>query len=251
MLKVGLIGFGKIGKKIYKELMNEVEFTFIYDKLVPQGEEAREIAISSVADLEKKCQEKPDMVIECAVATLLNEIAPIILKYTNLMAFSLTAFANRDFEERVKEICSIYHHRFFIPHGAILGLDGIFDAKPILESVKVTTTKKPNNLGLTNSVRQVVYDGTTRGACSAFPRNVNVHAALAVIGLGFDRTHSIIVSDPDSPGNTHNIEIAANGCSFTICVESTPGKGVTGSYTPVSAVSSTRRLLLGTDITIV
>ena len=132
----------------------------------------------------------------------------------------------------------------------MLGLDGIFDGRSVLESVKVTTTKRPKNLGRDDKERTVLYEGPTRGACKAYPRNVNVHAGLAMAGLGLDKTQSIIVSDPDSPGNSHKIEIEAEGCRFTIDVLSKPVSGVTGAYTPVSAAASVRRVLFKKGIVI-
>lgn len=58
------------------------------------------------------------------------------------------------------------------------------------------------------------------------------------------------MSDPDVAGNTHKIEIEADGCRFAIDVLSTPGSGVTGAYTPVSAASSVRRILFKKGIVI-
>lgn len=250
MKKVGLIGFGTIGKYIYENLKNEVEFTFIYDVVAPKEENAAKLYISTVDELETKCASGVDLVIETAVASVVIAVAPIVLKYSDFIAFSTTAFAEEGFPEQVNELCEKYGHSFYIPHGAILGLDGIFDGRKVLESVKITTTKKPKNLGRTDDVRTILYDGPTRGACKAYPRNVNVHAGIAMAGLGFEKTQSVIIADPDSPGNTHKIEIEAEGCRFTINVLSKPVSGVTGAYTPVSACSSVRRILFKKGIVI-
>lgn len=150
----------------------------------------------------------------------------------------------------MEDLCNTYGHTFYVPHGAILGLDGVFDGCSVLESVKITTIKKPKNLGRTDTKRTVLYEGPTRGACKAYPRNVNVHAGIAIAGLGFEKTQSVIIADPDSPGNTHKIEIEAEGCQFIIDVLSKPVSGVTGVYTPVSACSSVRRILFKKGIVI-
>ncbi len=249
--KVGLIGFGTIGSFIYKELCkDDVEFVFVYDAKEPSDDTAKKIFISSHEQLEAKLAEGVDLVIEAAISKVVNELAPIILKYTDFIAFSTTAFAVEGFKEQVEGLCAQYGHTFYVPHGAILGLDGIFDGKKVLQKVTITTTKRPANLGLTNTERQVMYEGPTRGACKAFPRNVNVHAGIAISGLGMENTTSRIVSDPDSPGNTHKIEIEAEGCNFTIDVLSKPVGKVTGAYTPYSATSSVRRILFKKGIVI-
>lgn len=250
MKKVGLIGFGTIGKYIYEHLKGEAEFAFIYDVVAPADEAAKKIYISKPEELEARCAEGVDLVVECALAKVTIAMAPIVLKHTDFLAFSTTAFAEEGFKEEVEELCAKYGHTFYIPHGAILGLDGVFDGQSVLESVKITTIKRPKNLGRDDKVRTVLYEGPTRGACKAYPRNVNVHAGIAMAGLGLDNTQSVIIADPDSPGNTHKIEIEAKGCRFTIDVLSKPVSGVTGAYTPVSACSSVRRILFKKGIVI-
>lgn len=244
MKKIGLIGFGKIGQYIYQQFQEEpVEISFIYDHTPPADLALKKLYIDTPKAVAEKCAEGLDLVVECATADALVELMPIILQYTDLLAFSVTAFADESFEAAVKEVCQMHGHTFYIPHGAVLGLDGIFDGKDILESVTVVTTKKPSTLGLDNTERKVIYDGPTRAACKLFPRNVNVHAAIALAGLGFDNTKSQIISDPNSPGNTHHIEVKANGVVFSIDLTSVAGSGVTGAYTPISAVASLKRVL--------
>ena len=191
----------------------------------------------------RRCANGVDLVVEVATSQAVVEFAPEILRYSDLAVFSSTAFADPAFEQLVSVTCREYSRKVYVPHGAILGVDGLFDGRDVLEDVVITTTKRPENLGRTDSSKTVLYDGPTRDACKAFPRNVNVHACIALGGLGFDRTRSRIVSDPDSPGNSHLIEIKAKGCWFKIEVLSDPISGVTGAYTPVSACASIRRLL--------
>jgi aspartate dehydrogenase len=133
--------------------------------------------------------------------------------------------------------------RLYIPHGAILGLDGIYDGRSVIEEVTITTTKNPKNLGLKEPASGVLYDGPTRGACDAFPRNVNVHAAVAVVGLGFDRTRSVVVADPNTTQMTHEIHVKGPGLEWNIRISSKPVGAVTGSYTPESAAMTVRRIL--------
>lgn len=249
--KVGLLGFGTIGKYLYKELAKDgVEIAFVYCTKEPQEKEVKDLFISTPEQLEAKCQEGVDLVIEAAVSKVVVEVAPMVLQYADFLAFSTTAFAEAGFEEKVAGICQQYNHAFHVPHGAILGLDGIFDGKKVLEKVTITTTKKPANLGREDKERTILYEGPTRGACKAYPRNVNVHASIAIAGLGFDKTISKIVSDPNAAGNTHHIEIEAEGCNFAVDVLSKPVSGVTGAYTPVSAYASAKRVLFKTGIVI-
>jgi aspartate dehydrogenase len=192
-----------------------------------------------------------DLVIETATAQAATELAPVILKYSDMVIFSTTAFADRDFQEKAQILCQEFRHNIFIPHGAILGLDGLIDGREVLQSVSITTTKRPENLARQDKVRTILYQGPTREACKLYPRNVNVHAGIALAGMGFDATHSRIISDPASPGNMHEIEIKAQGCKFYIQVLSDPIAGVTGAYTPVSAYNSVRRILFREGIVVI
>jgi len=249
--KIGLIGFGTIGKYIFEHLSNdEVEFVFVFDKQESTDHRIADIFVNSAEEVAEKCEQELDLVIETATAQAVVELAPIVLKFTDMAIFSSTAFADKEFQVQIEQLCHTYKHNVFVPHGAILGLDGIFDGKKVLQEVSITTTKRPENLGRTDSVRTILYEGSTRDACKMYPRNVNVHAGIALAGLGFDKTQSKIISDPASLGNTHTIEIKAESCSFRIEVLSTPISGVTGAYTPVSACSSIRRILFRDGIVI-
>lgn len=250
--RVGLIGFGVIGKYLYEKLSADgVEFAFVYDKLATGGMSAVKVFTNSFESVERQCQKGVDLVIEAAAVQAVVETGPTILKYADMLIFSLCSFADQAFADEIESTCKTYDHRVFIPHGAILGLDGIQDGRDILEAVSITTTKRPESLGRKEQVRTVLYEGPTREACRLYSRNVNVHAGVALAGLGFDKTVSRIVADPAAAGNTHVIEIKAKGCGFKVEVVSEPVAGVTGAYTPVSAYSAARRILSGPSMVIV
>lgn len=250
--KVGIIGYGTIGKYIFEKLSkDEVEFVFVFDRKAIADERIAGIFIDSAEEIARKCALGLDLVIETATSQAVVELAPAILRFTDMVVFSATAFADQEFQNRINQVCATYKHNIYVPHGAILGLDGIVDGKDVLQEVSITTTKRPENLGRTDTCRTILYEGSTRNVCRMYPRNVNVHAGIALAGLGFDKTQSKIISDPESPGNTHSIEIKAAGCKFKIDVVSEPISGVTGAYTPVSAYSSIRRILFREGLVII
>lgn len=247
---VGLIGFGTIGQYLFKKLSKDgVNFAFIYDKAYESNSDIP--LIRTLDEVEAAFLEEVDLVIEAANPQAVVEAAPITLKYADLLSFSTCAFSDQLFTDEMEKKCTTYNHHIYIPHGAMLGLDGIYDGKEVLESVFVTTTKRPENLGRSDSEKTVIYEGTTREACKLYSRNVNVHAGIAIAGLGFDKTISKIISDPDTLGNTHEIRIKARGCAFNIEIVSDPISGVTGAYTPVSAYSAVRKILFKTSLVII
>ena len=151
--QVALIGFGTIGQYVFRQLRShdDIEITGIYEvnqqalTMVPDH-----LAVSSPEGLEELLAGgKIDLAIETATQQAVVELAPAILEYADLVVFSTTAFADEQFEAKALELCSRLSRRIYIPHGAILGLDGIRDGRDKLESVTITTIKKPANLGRT------------------------------------------------------------------------------------------------------
>ncbi|MDX9860228.1 MAG: DUF108 domain-containing protein [Rhodospirillales bacterium] len=253
MLKrVGLVGSGTIGRHIVRALLESefAQIAFICD-LDVRG--AAEIApgVDVFDDLAGISTRRADLVVEAANAEVMQRIALDVLAKGNFLPFSVTALANNDFYCSVLEQCKRCGTVLFVPHGALLGLDGVFDGRTIIESVTIRTIKKPANLGLAETEVGTIYDGPTREACRRFPRNVNVHAALALVGLGFDHQRSIIVSDPETPSMRHEIEISGPGIEWKLMIASVPVGTVTGSYTPSSAASTVMRTLkVGSGITL-
>ena len=109
--------------------------------------------------------------------------------------------------------------------------------------MSIETTKNPASLGREDTRRTVVFEGPTSQACKCYPRNVNVHAAVALAGIGFDRTESKIISDPAVHTNTHVIRVKGAGIDMQLQVSSFSEGGVTGKYTPYSACGSLHRIL--------
>ena len=248
---VGLIGFGAIGSFIYEKLSQDnVEFAFVYDSAPIADARIAAVFTQDKQEVLRRSQHV-DLVIEAAVTAVVHELAPTILEHTNMLILSVTALADDAFREQVQAICQTTGHTLYVPHGAVLGIDGIFDGRPALKQVRMTTTKPPASLGGAGAqAATVLYEGPTREACKLFPRNVNVHACVAFAGVGFDRTHSKIIADPQARGNSHRIEVEAEGYDFTVEITSRPVSTVTGAST-LAVYSSIKRILFPQGITIV
>lgn len=248
--KVGFLGFGKIGKALYHEIVDHKLGEVVFVQCLPECFNQIE-GLTYIQEYEEELYKQTDLIIECAKADVLSNNITGILKYCDLLPFSLTAFSEASFEKQIKELSQSYGHHVYVPHGAILGLDGIMDGASIWDKVTIETVKNPDSLGRKDTEVTVLYDGTTRGACKEYPRNVNVHAAVALTGIGFDRTYSRIISDPSVHSNTHIISLDGSGVHMELKVSSFADGGVTGKYTPMSACGSVRRILEDNYIRIV
>lgn len=240
MKKIALLGFGVIGKKLYEQILKEslLEIIFIYD---PKEEVPTHLALANPPSGDDFA--KVDLVIEIAASKVVESFGREIVKHTDLMPFSLTALANQKLFDDILEVAILHQHRLFIPHGAILGLDGIFDGRNLFDEVQIVTIKNPKSLGRNDMARSIVYEGNARDVAELMPKNVNVHAALALAGIGFDKTKSVLISDPGIKENTHMITVKNADTVFEIVTRSNPIGAVTGAFTPISAYGSIKRAL--------
>lgn len=243
--RVGIMGAGTIGRTLIDALtrLDTVEIVFVFDQQPALDNNFGLPSNVFVSEEEKLLDIPVDLVIEAAVPSIVAQFAPRFLKTSDFCAFSCTALADSRTEQAIKEASLAFGRRFYVPHGAVLGLDGITDGRELIEKLTITTTKSGKSLGLDPNAEGVVFEGTAREVCARFPRNVNVHAALAIAGIGFDRTASRIVAVPGQVANEHAIVVEGNGFAWDLKITSQSLGGVTGAYTPHSAVGSIMRIL--------
>ena len=243
MASVGFLGFGKIGKVMFEHLkkQNGHSAAFVHTRTV---ENHMNLDCPVVNELDESiCG--ADLIVECATADVLKQYFEYYIQQGDVLIFSLTAFSDKDFAEKAFTLSKRFGTRLYFAHGAIMGLDGIYDARDILNSVTIETIKNPRSLGRDDTERTVIFEGVTREICELYPRNVNVHAAIALAGIGFETTVSKVISDPDVETNSHIIWLDGDGFRSRLDISSFSTGGVTGKYTPISACGSLDRILGG------
>jgi aspartate dehydrogenase len=147
--------------------------------------------------------------------------------------------------------------RILVPTGALLGLDAVIAAaQGGIASVNMITRKPPQGLLgapylLAHHIEiaelaepRRVFSGTARDAARGFPANVNVAAALALAGIGPDRTMVEIWADPSVTRNIHRIEVEAEAARFVMQVENVPSEENprTGRLTALSVIAALKKL---------
>ena len=90
-----------------------------------------------------------------------------------------------------------------------------------------------------------LFEGSAREAVRGFPANVNVSAALALAGIGPDRTRVAVWADPGVSRNVHHIEVVADSARFSMRIENVPSleNPRTGQITAFSALAYLRGLV--------
>jgi aspartate dehydrogenase len=123
-----------------------------------------------------------------------------------------------------------------------------------VESVTIETRKPPRGLDgapylvkhgidvLAVNAPTVVFEGNALDAAAGFPANVNVAAALALAGVGPERTTVRIWADPEAERNMHTIRVEAAAARLTMTVENVPSEANprTGKLTPLSVLACLR-----------
>jgi predicted dinucleotide-utilizing enzyme len=249
--RIGLVGFGYIGRYVYEQISARpelgLEIAFIHE----QAAERRaglppEVILPDICDFASR---RPDLVVEMAHPAVTRQFGEMFLRETDYMPLSMTAFADETLQQRLLETARQSGTCLFIPHGAVVGLENIFEGRDLWEEVTMVMKKSPKNLDFSAAPQckaaeitkaTVLYDGPTRAICPLFPRNVNSHATVALAGIGFDRTRSVLVADPALDVSV--IEITAQGKGAAMRIErSNPLKGVSGVFTLNSTLAAITR----------
>ncbi|WP_049800730.1 aspartate dehydrogenase domain-containing protein [Cupriavidus necator] len=243
-MKVGFIGAGRIARSVADALIvagHDVAFVLSRNSQKAKERFPETSCISSMDELDAS---DIRLVIEAASAEAIREHGPKVLERFDFAILSTTALSTPAIETSLTEAAQEHRTRLHLLTGGIVGLDGLSAVRSSLEAVEIETVKTPAAWGIEpHEGRKVLFDGSTREACEAFPRNVNVHASVAHASLGFDQCRSRLISDPSTPALTQNLRVAGPDFGWTIQLHSQSIGGVTGSLTPRSVVGNTLRLL--------
>src|SRR5690242_3446164 len=195
-----------------------------------------------------------DLAVECAPAAVLEDICrPMLQAGKRVMVLSAGGLLPRP---HLVELAKANGGQIIVPTGALLGLDAVAAAaEGEIHSVRMITRKPPAGLsgapylvkkgisvtGLNAAKR--IFAGTAREAAAGFPENVNVVAALALAGIGPDRTTIEIWADPAVARNCHTIEVDADSARFSLAIENIPSENPkTGRITALSVLAALRKL---------
>ncbi|MDE2514675.1 MAG: aspartate dehydrogenase [Rhodospirillales bacterium] len=197
-----------------------------------------------------------DIVVEAAPAALFAAIAtPALAAGRILVPASVGALLGR---MELVELARAHGGRIVVPTGALLGLDAVrAAAEDGVSRITLETRKPPGGLegapyllangislaGLTEAKR--VFVGNARQAAEGFPANVNVGAALALAGIGAERTQVEIWADPAVARNTHTVRVEAEAARFVMTIENVPSaeNPRTGRITALSVLACLRGLV--------
>jgi len=258
-IRVAIAGLGAIGKAIAVKLSTGavpgIELTAVSAKNHEKAHEfirtlAHPVQVLHLEDLEPHA----DIVVECAPAEFLGDIiSPFLKKQKKAIVLSVGAILFRpDLVELAKQTGGV----IMVPTGALIGLDAVVAAaEGQIYSARMVTRKPPNGLlgapyliehgisleGLKEPLK--VFTGNAKDAAKGFPANLNVVVALALAGLGPDKTFLEIWADPTVVHNTHTIFVESDSAKFTMTMQNIPSENPrTGRITSLSVVAMLRKM---------
>ncbi|TMJ01089.1 MAG: aspartate dehydrogenase [Alphaproteobacteria bacterium] len=257
-MRIAIAGLGTIGRTLARRLADGLPGLSLACVAARDEEKARgwldeegiEVPIVALAEFPAHA----DLAVECAPAALLEQICrPMLSASKQVMVLSCGALLPRP---ELLALARDNGGRIIVPTGGLLGLDAVAAAaEGTIHSVRMTTRKPPNGLAgaphlVNNAISlaglneaKLVFSGTARDAAAGFPANVNVVAALALAGIGPDRTMIDIWADPAVTRNCHVIEVDADSARFTLAIENVPSENPkTGRIVALSIIATLRKL---------
>ena len=203
----------------------------------------------------EKLGDVADIVIESVPASNFEKVArPALEKGRMFMPLSVGAMLNHmDLVDLAREKGG----RIIVPTGALIGLDAVrAAASGGLKTVKLTTRKPPGGLmdapyvvenridleGLNEA--KLLFSGSAREAAKGFPANLNVGVALALAGLGPDKTTVEIWADPAVNRNIQSVDVTSDCADFSMSIRNVPSEENprTGRITAHSVIAALKRL---------
>ncbi len=265
MIAIGLIGYGGIAQDVIAALREGGNAGRIVGILCQPGRTAAasaRLAIGGIVEsLDELLARKPAIVTEVAGQQAVAKYGPEVLRRGfDLLVISIGALAEPELLDRLKTAARDGGSRILLPAGAIGGLDAIAAMRVGgLHAVRYRSRKPPaawrgspaEKVADLDKLkgRTTLYRGNAGQAALLYPQNANVAAAVALAGLGFDKTEVELVADPDAPGNVHEIEAEGNAGRFAIQLQGRPSR--TNPKTSALAALSVARALINLDATIV
>ncbi len=218
MKKIMVIGYGAMAQYVLANLPSDLSLGYLLVK-PEKVEPIQNIVGDSVQVIGRvsELQGKPDIVVEMAGQLAVKQhLLEILALSLDVGVISVGAFADSNFETKVKQSALDYQCKVHILSGAVAGMDGLAAAKIAGLTEVIYQGRKPSqgwkgsyaeSLVDLDSIQEPVtfFQGTAREAATLFPANSNVAATIALAGIGMDKTTVELIADPNIVSNQHQI----------------------------------------------
>ncbi|MCA6106726.1 aspartate dehydrogenase [Bradyrhizobium cenepequi] len=250
-MKIAVIGYGAIGRFVIEHLHADPSIEICAVFSVPRPVSCPAPLVDSIEAL---LSTKPELVVECAGHQALRDSGEAVIRSgTDLLVASVGALADPALEQALRR-ATAGGGRLLIPGGALGGIEALSAAREAgLDSVEYSGRKAPaawrgtpaeNMIALASvTSAETFLETDARTTALQFPQNANVVAALALAGLGFEKTKVRLIVDPAADGNTHSFVArgAFGEISTTIRSTTLPSNPKTSMLAPFSLIQAIKK----------
>lgn len=243
-LRIGIVGAGAIGRAVAEHLLRGSDRSLRLVGVV--GRAVDGLDAPWLPDLAALLAERPDAVVEAASHAAVRAYGEAILRSgATFVCVSAGALADAGLRGRLEAAAGAGGSQVVVPSGAVGGLDLLAAARVAGLDEVVIEQRKPARLlvpedeaaALTEPV--VVFEGPVAEAVARHPKTTNVTAAVALAGIGFERTISRVVADPSLAANRSTLHARGSTGSFTVTIENLPSSNPRTSAIVAPAVIAT------------
>ena len=237
MLNIAMVGCGAIGTAVL-ELLSPRQDVAITTILAPadhiEAARARLPAPIHVCATLAEAPVRPDLLVECAGhSAIVEHVLPALREGIPCVLASVGALSAPGLAEDIEAAAQAGHTQAQLLSGAIGAIDALAAARHGgLDDVVYRGHKPPLAWRGTPADAQhdlaalreptMIFEGSAREAASAYPKNANVAATLALAGLGLDNTRVQLWADPTVSENVHNVRAAGAFGEFELTMRGKP-----------------------------
>lgn len=235
--RIAIIGMGAMGRRVVRSLQEGAREGLTLagmDPFADPSQVSSELHIEVFSDLTQLLDWHPTVVVECAghqavegvvVHCLEQGIDAIVASIGALSSDALRAELNRAKDAGKASLTVV--------SGAIGGLDALQAARLAgLDSVRYVGRKPPRAWSGTPAeqlfdlgdikIPTEIFKGSASESARRYPKNANVTAAVALAGIGFDKTEVSLLADPTVNCNVHEVEAKGAFGRLSIRLENNP-----------------------------
>lgn len=257
MLRLGLIGAGAIGKHVIDLVRRDLADRVAIPAVLVRRPRDLWDGPPLLADPEAFHAESYDVVLEGAGHQAVRDHVPRLLEHgVAVIMTSIGALTDDALYDRCRRAAETGGSTLTLASAGIGALDILSGAAMGgLDSVEMLVRKDPSAWigtaaeelfdlsGMTAPT--VIFEGTAREGAATYPQNVNISAAVALAGIGLDRTRLTIIADPTI--DTHVVEVRARGAfgsfSFIEDVAVADENRKTGRIVAMAVAKTVRQLI--------
>lgn len=235
--RIAVIGFGAIGAELVETLRTSVEPPYRVLVWLRPGSPSRERVPADAALAESAAELAafaPDLVVEAAGhAAVREQVAAALALGLPVLVSSIGALHDEALKNELVETARAHGGRLLLASGALGALDYVRAVRAARTLELTYESRKPpaawaKELEALGHDPQAVtapltlFEGTARQAAAAYPQNLNVAAALALAGPGFEATRVSVVCDPEARGNTHVVKAESEFGTMQVAIANRP-----------------------------